>query len=441
MSQHKLSLTSAIFININIMLGSGIFINSTILASKAGALGGFCYLLVGLLMLPLIIAISKLVELHPAGGFYTFASKEIHPYAGFFSAWSYAVGKLASAVIITQFAVMLTQQVIPALAQFDTLALNAFIMLLFILLNMFDIKTGSSIQKVFFAAKMIPILFAIFTGLYLFSWSNVPVHAINYADLPITLPLVLFAMAGFEAACSLSSRIENPQVNGPKAIFISYGLVIAATTLFQLLIYGALGSALAAMPDYRYLFPGLVAGLLPDQTALGNHLINIIHLAIASSALGGSYGVIFSNNWNFFTLASHNHLFFSEKFVQLNRYHIPWLCVLLEGLIYFVFLFVSRGSQIPLQQMGALGPTIGYSLSAFALLCASYKFTNRIAIRAISVLSLFSCSLLFTAAIYSLFKYGVSTLSFFALLMAFGTVMFLMTKGSSNFDSNQSKQA
>ena len=87
--EFKLSLLSAIFINVNIMLGAGIFINTSTLAQKTGLLGAGMYLLVGLLMLPLILSIAHLLRLHPAGGFYIFAKKEISPFMGFFSGWSY----------------------------------------------------------------------------------------------------------------------------------------------------------------------------------------------------------------------------------------------------------------------------------------------------------------------------------------------------------------
>ena len=50
----KLSLFSAILININIMLGSGIFINTAVLTQQAGSLGALVYPIVGLLLFPLL---------------------------------------------------------------------------------------------------------------------------------------------------------------------------------------------------------------------------------------------------------------------------------------------------------------------------------------------------------------------------------------------------
>ena len=87
---HKLSLREAILININIMLGAGLFINMNLLSQNAGILGAFSYIIIGLLMLPLIVSMMQLLKIHPSGGLYTFGLKELHPFAGFLSAWSYA---------------------------------------------------------------------------------------------------------------------------------------------------------------------------------------------------------------------------------------------------------------------------------------------------------------------------------------------------------------
>lgn len=429
---HKLSLHAAILININIMLGSGIFINSTILAKKAGFLGAFCYTLVGILMLPLILSMSKLIALYPSGAFYTFGSKEIHPFIGFLSSWSYITGKLASAVIITQFSILLMQQVIPPLQAINPLVLNGCLMVLFLLLNMLDLKTGSKIQACFLGFKIIPILFGILSGLYLYAGSTTSVYPLNFGDIPIALPLVLFAIGGFEAACSLSSRIENAPINAPRAIFISYGIVIFITTLFQFLIYGALGDMLTAMPDYRSLFPTLVALTLPAGTVIKMHFINLIHCAIAASALGGSYGILFSNNWNVYTLAQHRHLLGWQHLTQLNRYHIPWLCVVIEGIIYLLFLCISQGKQIPLQQTGALGPTIAYTLSALSLWFASKRDSTLAHNRWIALLAVGNCLLLLGSAIYGLITYGPSSLITFGILSLIGIGMFWITAKKTN---------
>src|SRR3989304_7797607 len=320
--QYHLSLRDAILININIMLGAGLFINMNVLARNSGLLGAFTYIIVGIAMLPLVVSIMQLLKIHPAGGLYTFGLKELHPFAGFLSAWSYATGKLASVVIMIHSSMLFLQQIFPSIASINPLWLDAGVISLFIGLNMFDIKTGSKIQSIFLGLKLIPVFFGIFTGLFLWGSTTPTLMPLEWEGVPITLPLVFFAILGFEAACVLSSRIENAAYNAPRAIMISYMIIIFASAFFQLCISLGLGTFLTSL-EYRQVFPTLFSTLLPHSHTIGNNLTVLVHLAIISSALGGSYGIIFSNTWNWYTLAQHGHLLGSKKITQLNQFHIP----------------------------------------------------------------------------------------------------------------------
>src|SRR5437870_4968280 len=120
---YKISLPSAVLININIMLGAGIFINTANLAKRSAELGALMYLLVGLLMLPLILSIAQLLRLHPAGGFYVFAQKEINPFAGFLSGWCYFTAKLASCMLMIHVSMTLIQQIFPVMKMIHTFVL------------------------------------------------------------------------------------------------------------------------------------------------------------------------------------------------------------------------------------------------------------------------------------------------------------------------------
>ena len=79
MKEQKLSLTSAIFINLNIMMGAGLFINTVVLSQQMQASSIFYLSTIGLLMLPLVFTMSKLVAHFPSGGFYSFA-KPLSPF-------------------------------------------------------------------------------------------------------------------------------------------------------------------------------------------------------------------------------------------------------------------------------------------------------------------------------------------------------------------------
>ena len=217
MSQdYKLSLPTAILINLNIMIGVGVFINTIALSKIAGILGSVAYIAIGILMMPLILSISKLLELHPAGGFYTFGAQELSPFIGFISTWSYFIGKLSSTAIMTHVSILFIQELLPIAAACNTFVLDLCVLGLFTALNMQNMKTGGTLQIIFTTLKLFPLLFLIITGIFLWNPDTIIHATYDFSTIPSTLPLVLFSVLGFEAACSLSSSIENAEKTRPE---------------------------------------------------------------------------------------------------------------------------------------------------------------------------------------------------------------------------------
>jgi len=425
--EHALSLPVAVMININIMLGAGIFLNTVELSKRAGVLSSFSYLIIGVLMLPLVISIAKLTGMHPDGGFYAFGKKEISPLAGFLSSWAYFIGKLGSGALMAHFSLQLIQQLIPALANINILFLDSVVIILFVLLNMLNIKASSRIQTGFTILKLVPITFAILVGLYLFDSSNLSSAHRVWSGIPFALPLLFYATMGFEAACVISCKIEDPKKNAPKAIFFSYLIAVSIAAIYQLMFYSSLGTTLAVQTNYLYAFPALLQKLFPFSPSISTTLRNVLHLALASSALGGSYGIMFSNTWNLHTIAKNRHLFFSDLLARFNRHAIPFACVIVEGLIYFTYIFVSHGKQLHLQPMSSLGVVFAYTISVLALLAAKIKRKNAPTKIWIPIVGLFSCAILIFACIRSLLDKGFASLLTFTTLLLIGSIMFFVT--------------
>lgn len=423
---YKLSLPTAILININIMLGAGVFINTPTLAQRAGSLGGFMYILVGILMLPLILSIAQLLRLHPSGGFYTFAQKEIHPLAGFLSGWCYFTSKLASCMLMIHVSVTLLQNIFPVLLNIHSFVLDFFIVCCFSVLNLLNLKAGSSIQKMFIGFKTFPILFAISTGVFLFQTENFSSNHVIWDGIQSSLPLVIYAVVGFEAACSMSSKIKDAQKNAPLAVIISFGVVIFIATIYQSVFYGALGQQLVQCAGHCDVFPALINRVFGD-TLFSRKFEGILHLAIASSTLGAAYGIIFSNSWNLHILANNGHIWFSKHFTKFNNNMIPYACVLAEGVLSITYLVVSQGVLIPLQQIGAFGCVIAYTFSTGALLKAIKNNPEAKISIWIPRLALVSCSILMAACFRSFFINGISSLITYSVLFGLGLWMFWYT--------------
>jgi len=419
MSQtNKLSLFSAIFININIMLGTGVFVNTVVLAQKVGSLAPLLYCMAGLLMLPLVLSIARLMNFYEEGTFYTFGAA-LSPYWGFISTWCYFVGKLATPTLGIHVFTIFLQKSFPVLASYSVFALDVFIIGLFIFLNMFSGRLSQKIQYLFVITKSVPLFFAIGVGLWFFDYTVVANPTMIWEGMPLSLPLVIFCFLGFEASCSLSKVIDNPQKNASKAIIYSFFIVITLLTLYQFLFYAALGDTLAQQANYADAFPALIQKTFPH---LLNILTPLLSLAIAASALGGAYGILFSNAWNLHTLAQHNYLPASQSFATCTTTNIPYLCILAEGAVCLGFLALTKGAQIPLQYTSVLAGMTAYAISIASL--------NKIARTPLSILGMASCLIGIVFCIRGFIFTNIIPLYFFGSILALGTVLYLAKRKS-----------
>ncbi len=409
------------------MIGAGIFINTVELAKRAGFLSCFTYAFVGLLMLPLIICVASMVRLYPSGGFYVYAANEIHPFAGFVSAWSYFIGKLGTAILLVHTALSLCQQVIPMLAACNIFILDICIVSLFMLLNMFNMQTGRAIQGWLTVIKIVPIVFVILAGLYCMNPGNLVVPTTWITGFWSSIPLVIYAFLGFEATASLSSRIENAQINGPRAIFISYASVIGLYVLYQFLFVAATGPALMVQSSYLGAFPILLHSLFANSAVSFTFLHGLLNLFIAASALGGSYGILYSNSWNLYTLAEHKHVIASRVFSRLNVHHIPFAAVLAEGAIMLFYLYISAGKQLPLQLTSVIGSIVAYTLTVVALLCARYTKKTTVPFWLI-IFALCNCLLLLFSCVRNFSVTALLPMLGFLSLFFAGAIAYFLNK-------------
>lgn len=421
----SLSLKEAVLININVMLGTGIFINTVLLSRNAGIFSGGLYLLNGLLVLPLILSMAALMRIHPRGGFYTFGAQEISPFAGFLSAWAYFIGKLASATLMVHTALSLIQAIIPALQSVNTLILDCCVLAMFTGLNLLRMGVGVKLQGITFLIKLTPILFIIGCGFFLLSPSD---WVVPHSIMPLiqSMPLVLFTSLGFEATLSLSNRIENPHINGPRAIMTAFAVVISLSCLFQTFFYCMLGDTLAQAPNYLSAFPALLTKL-SGSTQIAQYMSILFHLAITISALGSAYGILFSTHWNLHAIAQHGHIFYKELFMRLNNHAIPTAGILLQGIVCLFYVMITRGNQVPLQIVASFGCIIAYAISILALLYARRHAAVSVA-PSVIYLALLNCAFFVAISIYSLLAVQISSFALFATLLLMGIGMFFATR-------------
>ena len=418
----KLSLLAAIFINLNVMIGTGIFINTYNLSASTGAAGFLLYPLVGLCMLPLITITGKLLGYFPTGGLYAFGSS-YNPFLGFLSCWSYFFGKLASCAVMLSVGATMLQKLIPGAQNLNITSLCLMILVLFTLLNLQNMKTGIIIQGFFLTAKSIPILLTILAGIVYFDTSTISAQQFIWHNMPMNIPLVLYCLAGFETACALGRTIENASVNGPKAVYYSFSIIMILYGIFQGCIYMNTHDLLATMSGYQGIFP-VIAHKLFTNSMIAQKMSLVLNFAIGSSALGGAYGILFANSWNLFTIAENNHIPGSSFIRQLSQYNTPWVAVLSESLICAMFLLCNQTSLLSLQSTASLGIVISYTISAFAYYQLLKKNGANLKEFLIAGAAFFTCTLFVASCALNFFKTGIMPLLLFIAILVVGTALF-----------------
>jgi amino acid transporter len=413
----SISFGTALLTNLNMMIGVGIFVNTATLVRDAGALSPLSYLIVGLIMLPLILAINKLMIRHKGGNFYTFGAENINSAWGFISCWSYFIGKLASCSLMVHFFSSLIQQLIPKLSIYPTLILDIIVLSLLTALNCLNTKIGSRIQFLIFLIKISPIILIIFGGIWLADFTEWDYSATKINNLVPTIPLIVYAFTGFEATCSLAACLKNPEKNGPRAILAAFGIVMAITICYQFWSFVIANQSLASASNFADAFSIIGKKIDPIFSDKLN-CSYLLQFAAAISAFGAAYGVFYSNNRNLYTLAQHGHIFFSRYFMHLNKNCIPWLAVVAQSIICALYLLISKDNNVPLQQISSIGCTTAYLISCLGLIMHGLRRNF------IGILGLLSSGILLIFSIYSALSNSSLAFIVFYALVLFGILMY-----------------
>lgn len=416
MSHQRLSLFAAILININIMIGSGIFINTVLLARMAGLYGAAAYALVGLLILPLMLCFSRLSTLHKGGSLYTYGAA-LHPYVGFLSTWGFFNTRLASCSVALYVSASMLCTLCPFVPCLSPLIVAISMVALFGLLNSYHVQVGKRIQALFVTGKMIPVVWVFCTAWWLFSGDSLVAPSTEQLIGVVTgIPFVLYAFMGFESSCAINHKIENPEKNAPRAIFIAYIMGVAITMLFQFMLWCSVPQ-LASLESYLDVFPALL-----QQLGITGSLFTLfkvlLHAGIATSAAGTAFGIMYTNAWNLYELAERGHVCGRSWLRELNVHHIPARVVLVEVMGIMFYLIGGQGNLPLLQQLAACGVTLTYSMSVVSLLMRPGEG------RWLPVLGMGSCVLLFGACMRNFVLFGIAPLILLVLIVVVGTGMF-----------------
>jgi APA family basic amino acid/polyamine antiporter len=343
----RLGLLDATLLVMGGIVGSGIFINPSVVArvvhTPALILGA--WVVGGCIAVAGSFVYAELSSLRPdVGGQYAFLREAFHPMVAFLYGWALLLviqsgGMAAVAVTFARYAVELTGWRVPEMAvAAGTLAVLAGI-------NLLGVRSGSTVQGTLMVLKIGAIAGLVAAGLWLIPGSEARLRPV--LDRPPSLDLlaavgaalvpVLFAYGGWQTSGFAAGELRRPVRDMPRALLLGVGGVV--------LLYLAVNWVYL-----RGLGPG---GLAATQTpaselmrrALGERGARLMAVAIAVSTLGFLSQGMLTAPRVYYAMAK-DGMFFRAVGRLSPRTRAPAVAIALQGAVALVVALSGTYEQI-----------------------------------------------------------------------------------------------
>lgn len=228
----KLGLWTSTSLVLGNMIGAGVFLMPTTLASFGGisVVGWVCSALGAFLLAKVFANLSKIMPI-ANGGPYAYSRRGLGDFAGFLVAWGYLVSVCCANAAIAVSFISALSTFIPALATHPPLSIATGLSIIWFLtwINSLGILTSGKVQLVLTVLKIIPIISIGMVGLFFIHIQNfIPFNnsgTSTLAAITATTTFTFYAFLGIECATIPSGSVINPEKNIPKATI--YGTLIA----------------------------------------------------------------------------------------------------------------------------------------------------------------------------------------------------------------------
>lgn len=334
MKEHKISLSTAILLNMNIMIGSGILIGPGASAAISGNASFLSWPLVALLFLPLVLCTIELSRMFPgAGGFYLYAKQGLNKTAGFAAGWLYIVGYTFAATVEVMALHSLVSKNFGHLAIVSNAPIfYALATITVFLFSLLSLKIVSKFLDSLTIVKILPLVILILILPFILN-PSFTISGNELSLLPASLAMPIFGYFGFEYCVGVSHLIKDTEKNAPRAILFGFLGTALLYMLFHfgiLNLMGAQNLAEIGAPN----FPNFITLPIPYLKTL---LSILIPAASAIIFIASLIGMINANAILVQTFAK-GDLFRGGSFLtaatSLGR---PWAALMVQSLIVFIF--------------------------------------------------------------------------------------------------------
>ncbi len=335
MHQKKISLTSAIILTINMLVGSAILAFPGLMTGIAGNASFLSWGIVALIFLPLVLGAVELSRLFPgAGGFYTYVKEGMGQEVGYLAGWLYVVGYTFS-IVLEGLALrkVVTSYCMNIVFLNNTLTFNLIFLGFLVLFNAISLRVMSRFLNFFTICKVLPLILLILLIPFIFN-PNFSITGAGLSLLPGSIPLAIFGYLGFEYCCNIAQHIENSKQNGPRAILIGF----LATALIYMLFHFGLLNLMGAQKLAECGAPAYASFLNMPIPYLREFITFLIPIA-SIIAIGATAIALFSANVEILYVMAQERLFYNSNLLsKINSYDRPHVIIALQGLIIFIII-------------------------------------------------------------------------------------------------------
>lgn len=329
-----MGLVTAIAVVTGTMIGSGIFLLPSALASFGGiSIVGWLFTSAGALLIAL--SLSRLSRMIPkAGGPYAYTQAAFGDFPGFLMGWGYYIALLTAGAAIAVAFVGYLGVFIPGLT--DKPAASAICALIVIwavtAVNVYGVRQAGALQLWTTVLKILPLLVMILAGALYFNADHfTPFNASgdsSFSAITATATLTLWAYVGLESAAVLAESVRDPERNVPRATMIGTLITAAIYILGTAAVMGimhpdALAISTAPFADAAEKIWGEWAGYM-------------IATGAVISCLGALNGLIFVQGQMPFAMARDK--LFPAGLARISKRGTPIRSLVLSGAVVTIFM-------------------------------------------------------------------------------------------------------
>jgi APA family basic amino acid/polyamine antiporter len=361
----RLGLFDATMIVMGGIVGSGIFINPSVVARQVGTPGLIlaAWAIGGAIALAGAFVYAELAALRPAvGGQYAYLREAFSPAVAFLYGWALLLviqsgGMAAVAVTFAHYARELTA------VPLGVGALATVVLAALTLVNCLGVRAGASLQSALMVIKIVAIVGLIVTGV-LFAPATVAVPAPPRAAPPgglvaamgAALVPVLFAYGGWQTSSFVAAELKRPERDLPRGLLMGVvGVVVLYLSVSAVCVrvLGPEGLAATSTPASEVM-----------RRAFGEKGARAIAVGIAISTLGFLSQSMLTAPRVYYAMAR-DGLFFRTVARVHPGTRVPIAAIALQGLLAVVIALSGRYEQI-LNYVVSVD-FIGFGLTGLAL--------------------------------------------------------------------------